>query len=324
MSNKEVILQADGMILGGEKQEDGTWQFIYEDEVVHTWTGALRILSRYPWQTLSPVAVHPEFRFLVWREIEKAGCTLDKWRALCGIDEVAALADWIANSVYTVVLTGAGMSTESGVPDFRSQRGLWTKYDPFTVSHIDTLEKDYGAFQEFYSYRMRELKKVKPNAGHRVLARWQKHDIVKYLATQNVENLHQRAGSVNVAHLHGGLEMIRCHICHSAASKEAFIEKELCMACGGQLRPDIVLFGEPLPQDIWHAAFQEIEKSDLLLIIGTSLQVAPVNQLPRAAGGRVALINLDETPFDSEFDLVIRGKAAEVLLETDKLLRQAE
>jgi NAD-dependent deacetylase len=340
MKNWEVILSIAGeggsIRLYGQKQVDGTWIFAqYRNEIefddagpvdarphiVHTWEKALELIESYPWPHLSLQEVHPEFRLQVWQEAERRKSSrLQEWRRICQISDIELLASWIASSQYMVVLTGAGMSTESGVPDFRSQKGLWTKYDPFAVSHIHTLERDYPAFHEFYSYRMRELKKVKPNPGHKILARWQKEGIVKFLATQNVENLHQRAGSTDVAHLHGSLQTVQCHACGSSASGESFIEKELCIACGGNLRPNIVLFGEMLPQDIWNRTFEEIEKSDLLLIIGTSLQVSPVNQLPKAAKGKVVVLNLDETPFDSDFDLVIHSKAGEVLRQADRQL----
>ncbi|WP_155891180.1 SIR2 family NAD-dependent protein deacylase [Ectobacillus panaciterrae] len=339
MKNWEVILsvagEGGGIQLCGQKRDDGTWSFAryineltFDDagpidahsHVVHTWEEALELIESYPWTQLSPQEVHPEFRLHIWKEAESSGSRLDQWRDICKISDIELLTDWIASSRYMVVLTGAGMSTESGVPDFRSQKGLWTKYDPFAVSHIDMLEKDYPAFHEFYSYRMCELKKVQPNDGHKILSRWQKEGIVKFLATQNVENLHQHAGSTDVAQLHGGLETVQCHSCGSPASTDSFIERESCAACGGNLRPNITLFGEMLPQDIWNRTFEEIAKSDLLLIIGTSLQVSPVNQLPKEAGGKVVVLNLDETPFDQDFDLVIRGKAGDVLRQAERQL----
>ncbi|MCP8967885.1 SIR2 family NAD-dependent protein deacylase [Ectobacillus ponti] len=237
------------------------------------------------------------------------------------MQELDTLARWIREAQHMAVLTGAGMSTESGVPDFRSSKGLWTKFDPFVVSHVDTLEQNYEAFQEFYAFRIRELAKVEPNAGHRVLARWQQDGLLQFLATQNVENLQQRAGSPEVTHLHGNLLKIHCHMCGLPATREDFLELAPCRDCSGVLRPDITLFGEMLPEAAWSRAFQEISRSDLLLVIGTSLQVSPVNQLPQAAGGRVAILNLDETPFDRQFDLILRGKAGEVLQQVEERLR---
>ncbi|MFP3125358.1 NAD-dependent deacylase [Ectobacillus funiculus] len=237
------------------------------------------------------------------------------------MNKAEQLASLVRNAKHMVVLTGAGMSTESGIPDFRSSEGLWKKYDPFTVSHVDTIDNDYDAFHSFYGQRIaQQLQNISPNEGHNILARWEAAGIVKFLATQNVENLHQRAGSKNVAQLHGGLDHIYCHHCGTPSTLEAFLEKKPCSSCGGRLRPNIVLFGEMLPQDVWSQAFTEIARSDLLLIIGTSLRVSPVNQLPLEARGKIAIINMDETPFDEKFDLVIREKAAEVLREVESLL----
>ncbi|MFD3446651.1 NAD-dependent deacetylase [Microbacteriaceae bacterium 4G12] len=238
------------------------------------------------------------------------------------MNDLHVLAQWMEEAQHTVVLTGAGMSTESGVPDFRSQQGLWTKYDPFTVSHIRTLESDYDAFHEFYSFRMKEMEKVKPNDGHHILARWQQRGKIKFLATQNIESLHQQAGSTDVAQLHGGLETIHCQSCNASASKQAFFEKQSCVVCGGKLRPDIVLFGETLPEAVWTRTFEEVERADLLMVIGTSLQVSPVNQLPQMSTGKVVIINLEPTPFDSDFDLAIHRKVGEVLREVEYALQK--
>lgn len=234
------------------------------------------------------------------------------------MSNISTVAEWLRTSKKTIVLTGAGMSTESGVPDFRSASGWWTKTDPQQVATVDAMNTNYPLFHEFYSMRINLLEKCAPHEGHYILAEWEKKDIIRGIATQNVDGFHLQAGSKKVDELHGSIYTFRCKACGKSASKEAFLAKELC-ACGGELRPNVVLFGESLPEDTWLNAIASIKSADLVIVIGTSLEVYPVNQLPMMTKGKTVYINKD-IDHNSFFDCIIQGKAKETLIEINQLL----
>ena len=234
------------------------------------------------------------------------------------MEQIVTLAKWIREAKKVVVLTGAGMSTESGLPDFRSKGGWWRGIDPMTVATIDAFYDDYELFHEFYSARLDALKQFTYHEGHRVLSHLQQQGLIDCIATQNVDNFHTDAGSIDVYELHGNLRAIRCHQCHKSYTVDAFLKKDAC-SCGGKLRPGVVLFGEFLPEDAWQGAFNAISKADVVIVIGTSLQVSPVNQLPSLTKGKRVYINMDTTT-TSGFDLVIEGSAKNILLQLEKEL----
>lgn len=238
------------------------------------------------------------------------------------MESIQLLAKWILEAKSVVVLTGAGMSTESGLPDFRSKGGWWRGIDPMTVATIDAFHDDYELFHAFYSSRLEAVDKYEPHEGHFVLARLQQQGIITAIATQNVDHFHEQAGSTNVYELHGNLRAIRCQSCGKQASVDAFLAKQYC-SCGGFLRPGVVLFGEFLPEDAWQGAFQAISKADVVIIIGTSLQVAPVNQLPSLTRGKKVYINMDVSA-SSGFDLVIEGSARDTLINLERAINKAE
>ncbi len=232
--------------------------------------------------------------------------------------EIESLADWIKQSDFTVVLTGAGMSTESGLPDFRSKDGWWRNFDPATIATVDALETNYSLFHEFYCMRLKTLEDCRPHRGHYILAEWEREGMINSIATQNVDGFHKAAGSGRVYELHGSLRSIRCNSCEEYAEVEDFIHKVQCRSCGGRLRPGVVLFGETLPQDAWDCALRDIKKAHLVIVIGTSLQVYPANQLPGMTNGKTALINYDIQDGDSRFDMVIQGKTGQVLARLNR------
>jgi len=228
---------------------------------------------------------------------------------------VEKLADMMKESKYTVVLTGAGMDTESNIPDFRGKNGLWKNINPMLVANINSFYENYELFHEFYSVRIKKREHVKPHDGHYILADFEKRGIIKSIATQNVSGLHRLAGSKRVYELHGNIRKIICNSCEREASLKDFLNKEKCKFCGNLLRPAVVLFGETLPMDTWNLAESDIKKCDLLIVIGTSLEVYPVNQFPKITRGKTVLINNEDLSFDHEFDLKLIGKAREVLRE---------
>lgn len=225
---------------------------------------------------------------------------------------------WLMESGSTAVLTGAGMATESGIPDFRSREGFWSQMDPRSVATVDAMHHHYDTFHAFYAARIRALEKVRPHRGHEILASWEQRGRVRAVATQNVDGLHQEAGSREVYELHGSIRSVRCSRCKREADQEAFLNGQPCLFCGRALRPEIVLFGETLPEAAWEAAFQAMEGADLVVVIGTRLEVYPVNELPHLTSGKKVLINAEPTEADDRFDVVIRGKAGEVLQWLDQ------
>lgn len=229
------------------------------------------------------------------------------------------IVNWLKTSQCTVVLTGAGMSTESGIPDFRSKEGRWRQVDPLTVATIDAFYHDYSRFYEFYKARIQALQTIEPHQGHRILTAWQQQKYVTFIATQNVDQLHQLAGTKQVAELHGNIRSARCQACQKAYVIESFLQQKQC-SCGGRLRPNVVLFGEYLPEEPWKKTLAHMQQADVVIVIGTSLTVYPVNELPAMTSGKLVYINLEEAPIGHQFDATLRGKADDILTQLNHSL----
>lgn len=224
----------------------------------------------------------------------------------------------LSESKYTVVFTGAGMSTESGLPDFRSSKGLWKQKDPKRLASTDALNHNVHEFIEFYRERVLGINEFKPHKGHFILADWEKRGIIKSIITQNVDGFHQLAGSFRVAELHGTLRKLHCQTCGKEYSSEEYINEEYYCDCGGVLRPSVVLFGESLPSEAFDFAIRESEKADLFIVLGSSLTVTPANQFPLIAkehGAKLVIVNKDQTQFDQYADLVLNDKKIGELLQ---------
>ncbi len=234
------------------------------------------------------------------------------------LDNIKKIAGLIENSSYTVILTGAGVSTESGVPDFRSPgSGLWTMLDPelFTIQGFKANPK---AFYEAGAPFVRLLEKAGPNETHTVLAELERRGLVKAVITQNVDGLHQKGGSERVLEIHGTLSTASCIHCgrqvtidEVAADVEEGLLPPLCVECGEPLKPDVVLFGEPLSPD-YREAIEEAQKADLIIVIGSSMQVSPANQLP-AFCENLVIINRTPTCYDQQAKVVINESTARVM-----------
>ena len=221
------------------------------------------------------------------------------------------------------MLTGAGISTESGLPDFRSPGGLWGQYDPARLASVEALEQDPLLFFQFYQQRLRMLAGAEPNAAHRALAELQRRGRIGLIATQNVDGLHQKAGATDVAELHGSLAWARCHRC-SRRFDVAVLDRPVrrpediprCPLCGGIIRPAVVLFGELLPEEAYARALQAAQACDAMLVVGSSLEVYPAAGLPEVAlrhGARLFIVNLSETVYDGAASVVVHARAGEVL-----------
>ncbi|MDT8284048.1 MAG: NAD-dependent deacylase [Thermovirgaceae bacterium] len=232
------------------------------------------------------------------------------------------IAECIARG-QTVVLTGAGMSTASGLPDFRGKNGLWKSRDPRLLASVSAMENDRGEFAEFYRHRIRMLEGVEPNAGHRSLADWEERGLLKGIITQNVDGLHQAAGSKNVQELHGNLRVVRCSSCRSSYDSKLFLERSECPECGGRLRPGVVLFGENLPERPMEESDTLSETASCFLVLGSSLEVSPANGYPiiaKRSGAKLFIINMTPTHLDALADVVIHGDIVEALGEIDKIV----
>lgn len=238
-------------------------------------------------------------------------------------DSAAALAALLAGARHAVVLTGAGISTESGVPDFRSPGGLWEKYDPMVVGSMDTFIRDPAQFWRFHRPRFDAVAAVAPNAAHVAVAELQRRGIVKAVITQNIDGLHWRGGSEELIEVHGSLASGRCLRCdlrpaitEILARADADHDGVPWCDCGFQLKSDVVLFGEMLPSEAIDAAFTHAAEADVMLVIGSSLLVAPVSNLPGLVlqnHGALAILTEGETPYDSRCAVRLHTKAAETM-----------
>ena len=227
------------------------------------------------------------------------------------------LKTWVDEAQRIVFFGGAGVSTESGIPDFRSVDGLYNqkfKYPPETIISHSFFERRPEEFFEFYKEKMLPLG-FEPNVTHKVLARWEREGKLSAVVTQNIDGLHQKAGSRNVLELHGSVLRNYCVRCHRFYSAE-FVKNSKGVPhcdCGGVVKPDVVLYEESLDQDVMERAARAIHDADLLIVAGTSLTVWPAAGMIRYyRGSRLVLINRDETPFDNEADLVLHESLGDV------------
>lgn len=222
-------------------------------------------------------------------------------------------------------VTGAGISQESGIPTFRGKDGLWRNHDAMQLASIDAFYNDPGLVWEWYNDRRKNILQARPNQGHKAIAELEEYIQVAVL-TQNVDELHQRAGSSNVQELHGSIIKIRCTVCDfkDRVLTEYGDGLPICK-CGNMLRPDVVWFGEGLPQDTWKRAIEFASQCDLMVIVGTSLVVSPANTLPNYARINDALlveINPDSTEMSSNMDLSVRETGAVSLPKLVSLFRE--
>ncbi|NOZ91808.1 NAD-dependent protein deacylase [bacterium 3DAC] len=234
------------------------------------------------------------------------------------MESIKKLADMILESQYAIAFTGAGASTESGIPDFRGPNGLWKQYRAEEIASRWALENNTHDFFEFYRMRLAAMENIKPNRVHYGLAELENMGLLKAVITQNIDGLHKKAGSKRVYEIHGNIREAYCDRCGKKYPAEKLLEEDIptCDVCGGIVRPNVVLFGEGLPQDQWIGAVREAEAADLVLSIGSSLTVYPAAMIPitvKEAGGKLVIINLEPTGYDSMADLVIHEKAGDVI-----------
>lgn len=244
------------------------------------------------------------------------------------IEQATAL---INRASSVVAMTGAGISTLSGIPDFRSpDSGVWRQDDPLSVASIHAFRHHPEKFYRWIHPISKLFFAAKPNPAHQALASLEKKGKLSAIVTQNIDNLHQQAGSQTVYELHGHLREVTCTQCYRVQDARPILEKFIddgqiphCPECGGVLKPNAILFGEELPMQEYVAAQLAIQNADLMLIVGSSLEVAPASDLPHTAidnGAKVIIINLVPTFLDSQAELVINDNVATVLPRIDALI----
>jgi NAD-dependent deacetylase len=236
-------------------------------------------------------------------------------------EDIARAAELIHGSHRIAALTGAGISKPSGIPDFRSDSGIWREYDPFEVASLDAFRRNPARFYQWISPLVGTIEQAKPNPAHYALAQLEQAGRLQAVVTQNIDGLHQRAGSKEVFELHGHLRSATCLECGRQVPSTTILRDAqrgripLC-SCGGAFKPDVVLFNELLPQGLFWLAQRAIEHCDLLIVAGTSLEVFPVSEMPALAkrhGARLILVNLDETYIDTRADVLFHEDVAIVL-----------
>ena len=245
----------------------------------------------------------------------------------CSEQDLVQAAGWMVNAKHLVAFTGAGISVESGIPPFRGKGGIWSKYDP-SILDIDyfwskPLESWKGITEIFYTHFL----DARPNAAHYLLSRLEREGILKSVITQNIDNLHQEAGSRLVIEYHGNSQWLRCSLCGARYSLSEVSLESLPPRCSEDqeiLKPDFVFFGEGIPPDAASRSVQEVSDADLLLIIGTTGEVMPAGMLPSIAkshGARVIEINPEYSAFTASLtDLFLQGPAAEVCRQLEPYL----
>jgi NAD-dependent deacetylase len=245
------------------------------------------------------------------------------------VDDLTSLARLVRERQPCVVLTGAGISTESGIPDFRSPTGIWAEVDPTEHASLSAFRRDPERVWSFYRQRLRMLAEAKPNRGHRALAELERRGLVQAVVTQNIDMLHERAGSREVVEVHGSIRTASCLRCPSTQPlAEVLAQIDVAQTapvctCGAVLKPDVVFFEELLPERAIDRAFELAAGAGLLLVVGSSLEVYPVAGLPDEtlrAGGMVAIVNMGSTPYDDRATFVIDRNAGPVLEELLELL----
>lgn len=242
--------------------------------------------------------------------------------------ETGAIIAVLTRAKHVAVSTGAGISAESGIPTFRGKEGLWKKYRAEELATPTAFTQNPELVWEFYEWRRGIIAEKVPNPGHKVLARWENVFPVFSLITQNIDGLHQKAGSTDMLELHGNIWKLRCTEEGTVSENHQTPLEEvppLCPDCGALLRPHVVWFGESLSPTVLHKAFQLSSECDVMFVIGTSALVQPAASLPLSAaeaGAKIVEINPDPTPLTPYADFSFRGKAGEILPLIDEELKK--
>ncbi|MBN2157828.1 MAG: NAD-dependent deacylase [Spirochaetes bacterium] len=247
---------------------------------------------------------------------------------------IARAADIILSAKHVIALTGAGISTESGIPDFRSRGGLWERYDPSEYATIDAFHERPGKVWEMLFDMVGLTRSARPNPGHAALAELEKMELLKCIITQNVDNLHQEAGSVNVIEYHGNVSRLECLSCGTVYEDREFDVAEIiksrvppvCGKCKVMLKPTVIFFGEMIPQEATVRSQEAARNADVVMVIGTSATVYPAAGIPLIAKQNNAVIiefNIEETGLTNyATDIFVRGKTGTTLPDLVNMIKQ--
>lgn len=243
-------------------------------------------------------------------------------------EAISKASEYILKAKYLTALTGSGISAESGIPTFRGRDGLWNSYRPEDLATPEAFAKDPETVWRWYAWRIERVCFANPNAAHYALRELEEKGLLRCLITQNVDDLHERAGSCNVVHMHGAIKTARCVRCGRSFDLEyppAVPPVPVC-DCGAFLRPGVVWFGEPIPGDVLEKSFLEAGKSDVIIVIGTSALVYPAAGLPlvvKKKGGVIIEINPEETPLTEHSDISLRESAVGAMNEIMARIRES-
>lgn len=250
-------------------------------------------------------------------------------------DSIAQAVTLLRGARHLIAFTGAGMSTASGIPDFRSAHsGLWEAVDPMLVASIFGFRANPQAFYNWVYPLAETIMEAKPNAAHLALAQLERVGVLDAVITQNIDMLHQRAGNQTVHELHGHFREATCTHCFRTYDGLKVLQQFLrsreiprCDTCNSVLKPNVILFGEQLPIQVLRRAQEAAKQADVMLVIGSSLEVAPASEIPllaRRNGAKIIIVNLDCTPLDGDADIVLRDDAAHLVPELVRGLEQAD
>ncbi len=249
------------------------------------------------------------------------------------LQSISHASDIIKKSQHTVALTGAGISTNSGIPDFRSPgTGLWTLVEPMHVASLSAFRHDPEQFYKWFHPLAVKVFNARPNPAHQALVRLQSAGYLTTIITQNIDGLHSRAGAVNVLEVHGTMDTLSCTNCYRQTPASAIMDDYInhcaipyCQVCGGILKPDVILYEEQLPVKTWNKAEAACKNCELMVVIGTSLEVMPSAKLPVQAmdhGAHLIILNNADTFMDVRADVVIQADVTEILPQiTDEVLK---
>ncbi len=236
--------------------------------------------------------------------------------------KIIQAADLIRNSKYTVAFTGAGISVESGIPPFRGEGGLWNEYDPIILDLNYFTQKPEESWPAIMRLFFDFFGAAKPNVAHLALAELEKHSILKSIITQNIDNLHQEAGSETVFEFHGNTQQFICLDCGQLYQRKDLIlspKVPYCLrpACNGLLKPDFIFFGEGIPSEAYEASIDAANHADVMIVIGTTGEIMPASQIPYLAkqnGSKIIEINIEESSFTNRItDVFLKGNATEMM-----------
>lgn len=244
-------------------------------------------------------------------------------------EQVKEAARILSESKHIVAFTGAGMSAESGIPPFRGEGGIWNQYDPQSLDieyYFRHTKDSWGIIRKVF-YDFFDNSKVQPNAGHRVLAKWEREGRLDCVITQNIDDLHTVAGNTKVFEFHGNMKRFICCKCgNKFPAKQLHFSEEppVCPNCNGLLKPDFIFFGEGIPQDAYDGSMDAAQHCDAFVIIGTSGQVSPANMIPSLAkhhGAKIIEINMEPSTYTHHIsDIFLQGKSGEVLPAIDRMM----